>query len=329
MSRAGGSPGAEGALPARTLWGDTWRRFRRHRLALNGALILLLLVASVVAGTFLYPFYLVRQLADSGIPVTESSPTLTTLVDHLDYVGILSPPSKVHPMGADDLGRDLLARAIYGGRVSLTVGLVAMLIATSLGAFIGALSGYFGGLLDNILMRITDLFLSLPGVPLILLIVYLFRESVIQALGSPEVAIFVILVSLIGGLSWMETARIVRAAFLSLREKEFVEAALALGADNSAVMFRHIFPNALGPIIVAATLGVGNAIITESVLSFLGVGFPPDTPTWGRLVTDGSQYLQVAPWLALVPGTLIFLTVLSINFLGDGLRDALEAQQAG
>ena len=185
------------------------------------------------------------------------------------------------------------------------------------------LDDFVAGTIDQLLMRLTDLFLSLPGIPLILLTVYLFREPVTRALG-PETGIFVIVVTVIGGLAWMSTARIVRATFLSLKQKEFVEAATALGISRWAIMFKHILPNAFSPIIVAATLEVGSAIITESSLSFLGVGFPPDTPTWGRLVTDGSQFLQVAPWLALFPGALIFLTVLSINFLGDGLRDALD-----
>lgn len=199
-----------------------------------------------------------------------------------------------------------------------------MLIAISLGTIIGAAAGFFGGMVDQVLMRLTDLFLSLPSVPLILLTVYLFREPVIQAIGSPEAGIFVIVVTVIGALAWMQTARVVRATFLSLKEKEFVEAARCLGISQTAIMFRHILPNAISPIIVAATLEIGSAIIAESTLSFLGVGFPPDTPTWGRLVTDGSQYLQAAPWLALIPGALIFLTVLSINFMGDGLRDALD-----
>jgi peptide/nickel transport system permease protein len=308
----------------RTLLSDAWRRFRKHRLAMIGAGILVFFSLAVFIGPIFYVPYLVRQLEETGLPVPSENPDLRVLIDHLDFLNILSPPTATHPFGTDDLGRDLLARTLYGGRISLMVGFVAMVIAISIGAVVGALAGFFGKTVDQILMRITDLFLSLPGVPLTILTVYLFREPVIQAVRSPEVGIFLIVVTVVGGLAWMQTARIVRASFLSLKEKEFVEAATALGVGKGSIMFKHILPNAIGPIIVAATLEVGNAIIAESTLSFLGVGFPPDTPTWGRLVTDGSQYLQTAPWLALFPGAMIFLTVLSINFLGDGLRDALD-----
>ena len=312
-----------GAKP-RTLLGDAWRRFRKHRLAMIGVAILCAFTLWVTVGALFYEHYLTAKLIAEGMPVPVQDPDIRVLIDHLDFLSLLVPPNAIHPFGTDDLGRDLLARCIYGGRVSLAVGLVAMLIAVTLGSVVGAISGFFGGTIDQLLMRVTDLFLSLPSVPLILLTVYLFRDPVIKAMGSPEAGIFTIVVTIIGGLAWMQTARIVRASFLSLKEKEFVEAATALGVRQWAIMFRHILPNAIGPIIVAATLEVGNAIITESILSFLGVGFPPDTPTWGRLVTDGSLYLQAGSWLALFPGALIFLTVLSINFLGDGLRDALD-----
>jgi peptide/nickel transport system permease protein len=295
----------------RTLIGDAWRRFRRHKLAMIGASILVIFIITVLIGPSIY---LLR------------SPDITDFkayTEQLDFVTILSGPTAEHPFGTDDLGRDQLSRAIYGGRISLLVGFTAMLIAISLGTVVGAAAGFLGGTVDQVLMRITDLFLSLPGLPLIILMVYLFREPVQKALGQ-ETGIFVIVVVMIGGLAWMQTARIVRSSFLSLKEKEFVEAANCLGISKAAIMFRHILPNAFSPIIVAATLEIGNAIIQESTLSFLGVGFPPDTPTWGRLVTDGSQFLQAGAHLALFPGALIFLTVLSINFMGDGLRDALD-----
>ncbi|MEF3275470.1 MAG: ABC transporter permease [Chloroflexus sp.] len=313
-------------LPARprTLLSDAWRRFRKHRLAMLGVLVLLTLAFVSFFGPYIYIPRLAAELEAIGSPFLQDQVDLQTAIDHLDFLNILSGPSFIHPFGTDDLGRDLLVRTLYGGRVSLLVGLTAMAIAISLGTIIGATAGFLGGVVDQILMRITDLFLSLPVIPLTLLVVYLFRDPVIQAMGSPEAGIFTIVVLVIGCLAWMSTARIVRASFLSLKEKEFVEAAIALGVSRPAIMFRHILPNAIGPIIVAATLEVGSAIITESTLSFLGVGFPPDTPTWGRLVTDGSQYLQAAPWLALFPGGMIFLTVLSINFVGDGLRDALD-----
>jgi peptide/nickel transport system permease protein len=285
----------------RTLFGDAWRRFRKHKLAMIGALILAIFVVAVSVGPLLW----------------RTSP------DDLDFDAIQVGPSLKHPFGTDELGRDLFARSLYGGRISLAVGVVAMLVALTLGSLIGAVSGFFGGMIDQALMRLTDLFLSLPILPLLLLTVYLFRDPVTRAFGQVN-GIFLIVAVMIGALTWMGTARVVRASFLSLKHKEFVEAARCLGVTQAAIMFRHILPNAMSPIIVSATLGVGVAIITESTLSFLGVGFPPDTPTWGRLVTDGVNYLQVAPWLAIVPGLLIFLTVLSINFLGDGLRDALD-----
>ena len=311
------------AAKPRTLLSDAWRRFRKHKLAIFGVLTLLFLVLMVTIFPPFYVSYQVTKLEEVGAPMMVEQPTLEDLIDHLNFVAIMQGPSANNPFGTDDLGRDLAARTLYGGRISLAVGLAAMLIAISLGTLVGAIAGFFGGMVDQLLMRVTDLFLSLPSIPLILLTVYLFRDPVQRALG-PEVGIFVIVVSMIGSLAWMQTARIVRASFLSLKEKEFVEAAVALGVSRRAIMFKHILPNALSPIIVAATLEIGSAIITESTLSFLGVGFPADTPTWGRLVTDGSQYLQAAPWLALIPGFLIFLTVLSINFVGDGLRDALD-----
>lgn len=293
------------ASKPRTLWGDAWRRFRKHKVAMIGAAVLTIFIVASIAGPVVY------KVDPEGL-------------DALNLlVGPLTPG---HLLGTDEVGRDMLARAFFGGRISIAVGIVAMIIAVSLGSVVGALAGFFSGKVDQVLMRITDLFISLPQLPLLLLTVYLFREPVTKALGQ-EKGIFAIVVVMIGALAWMTTARIVRAQFLSLKQKEFVEAATGLGVRRRSIMFRHILPNALSPIIVAATLEVGNAIITESTLSFLGVGFPPDTPTWGRLVTDGSQFLQTSPWLALVPGILIFLTVLSINFMGDGLRDALDPRQ--
>lgn len=289
----------------RTLWGDGWRRLRRHHLALTGGAILIVFVFASYLGPFIYPV----------------NP------DQLDYSAILVPPgTDGHPFGTDQLGRDLLARVLYGGRISLAVGFGAMVVAISIGTAVGATAGFLGNKTDQVLMRITDLFLSLPTLPLLLLTVYLFDDPISNAIG-PVAGTFVIVVVMIGGLAWMATARIVRATFLSLKHKEFVEAAIGIGVSRRAIMFRQILPNALSPIIVAATLEVGSAIIVESTLSFLGVGFPPGTPTWGRLVADGSEFLQAAPWLAIIPGMLIFLTVISINFMGDGLRDALDPRQ--
>jgi len=229
-------------------------------------------------------------------------------------------------MGTDDLGQDILARMLYGGRISLAVGVAAMLIAITVGTAVGAISGQAGGVIDNALMRVTDLFLALPQLPLLLLIVYLFRDVLKKAFGS-EAGVFIMIVAVIGGLRWMPVARLVRAQFLSLREKEFVEAARGLGAKPLRQIIRHILPNALGPVIVAGSLDVAAAILAESTLSFLGLGFPPDIPTWGRILFDAKDNLDFAPHWAIFPGTAIFLTVLSINYLGDGLRDALDPRK--
>ena len=290
--------------PTTSLWGEAFRRFRKHRLAAFGAVVLLTLVASVVVGPFVY-----------RVPI-----------DTIDFKAKLQGPSPAHPLGTDDLGQDVLARMLYGGRISLAVGIAAMLIALTIGVTVGAIAGHVGGVPDHTLMRITDLFLSLPQLPLLLLIVYLFRESLKKVLG-PEAGVFVLIVAVIGGLRWMPVARLVRAQFLSLREKEFVEAARGLGAPAFRQVARHILPNAMGPVIVAGTIDVAAAIIAESSLSFLGLGFPPDIPTWGRILSDAKDNLDFAPHWAIFPGTAIFLTVLSINYIGDGLRDALDPRK--
>ncbi|OLC16659.1 MAG: peptide ABC transporter permease [Candidatus Rokubacteria bacterium 13_1_40CM_69_27] len=286
------------------MWHEAWRRFRRHRLAMVGATVLAVMIAAVVTGPLVY----------------------RVAINEIDFKAKLEAPSRVHPFGTDDLGQDLLARILYGGRISLTVGLTAMLIAISIGTALGALAGYLGGMVDHVLMRITDLFLSLPQLPLLLLIVYLFRDTLRKTLG-PEAGVFVLIVAVIGGLRWMPVARLVRAQFLSLREKEFVEAARGLGATPLRQVLGHILPNATGPVIVAGSLDVAAAIIAESSLSFLGLGFPPDIPTWGRILFDAKDTLDFAPHWALLPGTAIFLTVLSINYIGDGLRDALDPRR--
>ncbi|PYO21170.1 MAG: peptide ABC transporter permease [Candidatus Rokuibacteriota bacterium] len=287
-----------------SLWRDALRRFRRHRLAMIGTTVLLVMVVAVVAGPLAW-----------RLPVNE-----------IDFKQKLKGPTWSHPLGTDDLGQDLLARMLYGGRISLAVGVAAMLIAISLGTAIGAASGYMGGAVDHTLMRLTDLFLSIPALPLLLLIVYLFRDALKKAVG-PEAGVFVLIVVVIGGLRWMPVARLVRAQFLSLREKEFVEAARGLGAPPLRQVVRHILPNAMAPVIVAGSLDVAAAIIAESTLSFLGLGFPPDIPTWGRLLFDAKDTLDFAPHWAIFPGTAIFLTVLSINYIGDGLRDALDPRK--
>jgi peptide/nickel transport system permease protein len=290
--------------PRSSLWRETGRRFLRHRLAVVGSVVLLAMVVAVLVGPLVW-----RQ------PINE-----------IDFKSKLKGPSWSHPLGTDDLGQDILARMLYGGRISLAVGIVAMLIAISIGTAIGATSGYVGGTLDQTLMRLTDMFLSLPGLPLLLLIVYLFRDALRKALG-PEVGVFILIVAVIGGLRWMPVARLVRAQFLSLREKEFVESARSLGAPPLRQVVRHILPNSMGPVIVAGTIDVAAAIIAESTLSFLGLGFPPDIPTWGRILYDAKDNLDFAPHWAIFPGTAIFLTVLSINYIGDGLRDAFDPRK--
>jgi peptide/nickel transport system permease protein len=290
--------------PRTSLWQETGRRFRRHRLAMVGAVILLVLVVAVLLGPLVW-----------RVPIND-----------IDFKAKLKGPSWSHPLGTDDLGQDLLARMLYGGRISLAVGIAAMLIAISIGTAIGAISGFAGGAVDHSLMRITDMFLALPGLPLLLLIVYLFRDSLRKTFG-PELGIFILIVAVIGGLRWMQVARLVRAQFLSLREKEFVESARSLGARPFRQVVRHILPNSMGPVIVAGTIDVAAAIIAESTLSFLGLGFPPDIPTWGRILFDAKDNLDFAPHWAMFPGTAIFLTVLSINYIGDGLRDAFDPRK--
>jgi peptide/nickel transport system permease protein len=283
---------------------EAWRRFRRHRLALASGVILILMVLAIAFGSFVW-----------NVPINE-----------IDFTARLKGPSWAHPLGTDDLGQDLLARMLYGGRISLAVGLAAMLVAIGVGTIVGATAGMSRGAVGSVLMWLTDLFLSLPQLPLLLLVMYLFQNS-FKIMFGPEGGVFILIVVVIGGLRWMPVARLVRAQFLSLREKEFVEAARALGASKTRQVVRHILPNALGPVIVAATIDVAAAIIAESTLSFLGLGFPPDIPTWGRILYDAKDYLDIAPHWAMFPGAAIFLAVLTINFIGDGLRDALDPRR--
>ena len=285
-------------------WREAWRRFKRHRLAYWSLWILGLLVLAVLVGPLVYKV---------GI-------------NDVDFQARLAGPSAKHPLGTDDLGRDILARVLYGGRISLAVGFAAMLMAISVGVIIGAIAGISRGWVDAALMWVTDLFLSLPQLPLLLLLIFLFRDA-LKAMFGLEVGIFLLIVGVIGGFRWMPVARLVRAQFFSLREKEFVEAARALGASVPRQVMRHILPNSLGPVIVAATIDVAAAIIAESTLSFLGLGFPPDIPTWGRILYDGRDYMDIAMHWALFPGLAIFITVLTINFIGDGLRDALDPRR--
>jgi peptide/nickel transport system permease protein len=267
-------------------------RFLAHRLAVASVAVLVLLLLLVVAGPALSPY----------------DPEHT----HLDVRYL--PPSRAHPMGTDSLGRDLLTRIMFGGRVSLTVGVLAMAVAITLGVLVGGLAGYYGGAIDGLLMRFVDMMLSFPRLFLLILFSVFFGGR------------FLTIVLLLGGLSWMGVSRLIRASFLSLKERPFVEAARALAVSNFMIMWRHLLPNALAPIIVAATLGVATAIIAESTLSFLGLGIQPPTPSWGNMLKDAQSDMTIAPWTAVFPGLAIFLTVVAINFVGDGLRDALDPQ---
>ena len=279
-----------------------WRRFLRHKGAVMGGGLLALILLAVLIGPFLWPH-------SAG---------------QIDVTARNFGPSLSHPMGTDHLGRDLFAAMLQGGRVTLLVGIVAMALSVVIGAAVGILAGMVRWL-DAPLMRLTDLFLALPVLPLLLVTIMLWRDS-LRALFGAEAGIFLLIVAMIGLTSWMQTARILRAEVLALKKREFITAATALGLHPWGLIRRHILPNVMGVIIVSATLGLANAIITESALSFLGLGFPPDHPTWGRLLFDGTEYLTLTPARAIWPGLMITLTVLCANYLGDGLRDALDTR---
>lgn len=283
----------------------TWRRFRRHKMAIFGLVTLVLL--------FIYSFGGALLIPESYANFTDTSHRL-------------SPPSAEHWFGADTIGRDILARTIYGGQISLIIGLLAVLIENIIGILVGALAGYYGGLVDSILMRITEAMLNIPEIFLLIVMAKFFGGEIpdIEILGRAYSGSVVMIVLIIGLTSWMYLARIVRAEFLSLKENEFVLAARATGTSNAEIIFRHILPNSIAPIIVSATLGVANAILAEAYISFLGLGVQPPTATWGNMLDGANNYLESAPWMWFFPGLLILLTVLSINFLGDGLRDAFD-----
>lgn len=292
------------ARKPRSLWSNAWRQFKHHRLAMVGLVVLGVLTIGTMLGPFVY----------------------TKRIDGIDFVNASKEPTFENPFGTDDLGRDMLARVLWGGRISIAVGIASVTASIALGIIVGALAGFFGGKLDTALMRLTDLFLSLPQLPFLLMVIYLFRDSLRTAFG-PELGIFLMIVGVIAITTWMPVARLVRASFLSLKQKEFVEAAHCIGVGSASIMLKHILPNVLSPVIVAATIGVGGAIITESALSFLGLGFPPDVPSWGRLLNDAQNFLEVAPHMAIFPGLMIFLAVVSINYVGDGMRDALDPRK--
>ncbi|MBY6201139.1 ABC transporter permease [Maritalea mobilis] len=295
----------EASAPPRNQWWDVWEQFRTHKGALFGLGFFIFALLFVFVGPLIWtidPQYIDIRARNTG-------------------------PSLAHPMGADQLGRDTMARMMAGGQTSIAVGLTAMLLALFVGTLIGVLAGYFKKL-DGPLMRLTDLFLALPLLPLLLVIIMLFRDQLRAAFG-PEGGIFILIVFVIGITSWMQTARVVRGDVLAIKEREFVLAAKSIGTRPSRMILRHILPNVMSPIMVSATLGIANAIITESALSFLGLGFPSDFPTWGRLLFDATDWLQQNPERVIWPGLAISLTVLSVNYIGDGLRDALDPRIRG
>lgn len=267
-----------------------WPKLRRHRLAMASLVIVFTMTIACFAAPLIAPFDF----------------------DAIDLANIRQAPSLEHWMGTDDLGRDLLTRVLFGGRVSILIGILAAVFGTAMGALVGAIGGYYGGRLDSVLMRITDVAYAIPTLPLLIILSSYTRASGIS------------MAIIIGLLSWMATARVVRGEVLSIKQMLYVEAARGLGASNFRIITRQVLPNALGPIVVGATLAVGYAIILESSLSFLGLGVQPPTPTWGNLLMDAQSTMASKPWLTIFPGLAILLVVLSVNFIGDGLQDALD-----
>ncbi|MCH9825796.1 MAG: ABC transporter permease [Alphaproteobacteria bacterium] len=303
--------------PHRSQWGEVWLQFRQHKGAMVGGSFLMLITIAVIFGSLVWT-------VDPGkldIRAKDYRPIYTALWDSDAKTGWK------HPFGTDQLGRDGLANMLAGGRTSMAVGWAAMLLSLFLGAMIGVLAGYFKKL-DGPLMRMTDLFLSLPILPLLLVAVTLFRQP-LRANFGPEGGMFILIVGVIGITSWMHTARIVRGDVLALKEREFVLAARSAGTTSRGIIMRHLLPNVVSPIVVSATFGLATAIITESSLSFLGVGFPSDFPTWGKMLADSVSRMTEFPERVILPGIAISLTVLAVNFLGDGLRDALDPRIRG
>jgi peptide/nickel transport system permease protein len=267
-----------------------WENFKRHQVAVLASAMFIIMTLACFAAPAIAPYKF----------------------DAINLKAIRKPPTVGHWMGTDDLGRDLLTRVLYGGRISILIGILSAIVGTGLGALIGAISGFYGGRLDNLLMRFTDLAYSIPTLPLLI---------VLSSFSNAAVPIMVLI---IGFLSWMPTARVVRGSVLSVKEKEYVEAVRMIGAPDWVIIWQHILPNIAGPIIVGATLGVGNAIIIESSLSFLGLGVQPPTPTWGNMLMDSQSTMASKPWLTIFPGMAILFIVLAVNFIGDGLHDALD-----
>lgn len=282
-----------------------WRRFRRHKMAIAGIFMLFGIILYVTLGTFFF---------------SEAEANFTDLAIKL------APPSLEHPFGTDMVGRDILARTIYGGQISIIIGLLAVIVSIIVGVLIGAVSGYYGGTTDSILMRFTEAMFNIPSLFLLILLAKMLSGRIpnFTLLGRSFSGSVIVIIAVIGITSWMYLARIVRANVLSLKEQEFVTAARCTGASNFSIIFSHILPNTTAPIIVSATLLVASAILAEAYVSFLGVGVQPPTPTWGNMLDQAYHHLEREPWMWFFPGMLILLTVLGINFVGDGLRDALD-----
>jgi len=289
-----------------------WHAFRRHRPAMIGLSIMVLFVLAAIFAPYISPY----------------DPEKISLLEKEDppCIHLLGCPADQpqHLMGTDELGRDLFTRILYGGRVSLSIGVMAMGLAVLVGMTVGGLAGFYGGWVDNILMRITDMMLAFPQLFILIILAIALRDIPIRGLKGTAFASVLSIVLVIAVLAWMQVARLVRASFMSLKEKEFSEAARCLGVPNWRIMVRHLMPNALSPIIVAATFRVATSIITESGLSYLGFGVQPPTPTWGNMLKNAQEMMTRAPWTAIFPGLMIFVTVIAINFIGDGLRDALD-----
>src|SRR5512143_3134519 len=284
-----------------------WKRFRRHRMAIIGIWILLGLLLYVTVGAVFF------SEADANF---------------VDLRQKMTGPSSVHPFGTDMAGRDILARTVYGGQISIIIGILAVVVSVTVGVLIGAVAGYFGGIVDRILMRFAEAMFNIPQLFLLIVLAKFFAGQMptFTFLGRTYSGSVVIIVAVIGLTSWMYLARIVRSSFLSLKEREFVTAARATGAADFSIIFEHILPSAMAPIIVTATLEVANAILSEAYISFLGMGVQPPTATWGNMLNEAYNQLESAPWMWFFPGTMILLVVLAINFVGDGLRDALDPQ---
>lgn len=290
-SGSGPNSGGDAMTPVPETYGKmVWRRFKKHKLAMVGFYILLAMYVVAVFAPFL----------------------ATQSYEAVDPPNKLLPPSGQHWMGTDNIGRDVFSRVVWGSRISLAVGFVSASVAVTVGVIVGSVAGYFGGWVDDALMRVAEIFMAFPTFFLLLTIISIVKRSIFN------------IMLVIGLTSWPSLARMVRGQILSLREQEFTEAARALGATDARIIFRHILPNALAPVIVSTTIRIGGAILSESSLSFLGLGVPEPFPSWGSILSAGRTYLLQAPWITAFPGLFIFLTVLAFNYVGDGLRDALD-----